>query len=501
MRNTRALAIAVLAISGVESIGCWSINKREGDIDRSPVVNTGAGATIIYPGQAAPAHPGNYHPREAGYGQGVLTNPANPANANPAYPGNPANPYPAYPANPGAAPNAGPPATTAGSYVPPGAVASSIAVPPPEYGSGRSSSTGSAAPRGSNIAMLGGAETEETKHVRVDEEPKFLKYLALPFAVLAAPVKYGADKLAGEPEPGPPVPTNESQPRPEVHPAAAPTDYETARLQGIDRELAERERPVAATAPSAPSAPSAAPDATAASFADELAALRRRANPTPAPAPAPIVASAAPVSAPPPSAISAPPVAATGQVDRDGDGRTDHWITRENGAIAREAFDENFDGKPDRTITYDPASHEAVQIEEDTNFDGRSDAWTTLRGGQIVGRRVDTNGDGQVDSWSFYQGGVITRLERDSNGDGFRDHVAYYQDGRLVREERDDDGDGRTDLITYFDAGEQVSRVEEDTNGDGEMDVISYYDAGRLARREVLDASVLGAGPRKTERE
>src|SRR4030095_5212194 len=91
----------------------------------------------------------------------------------------------------------------------------------------------------------------------------------------------------------------------------------------------------------------------------------------------------------------------------------------------------NFDGVPDRTISYDPASHEAVQIEEDTNFDGKSDAWTALRGGQVVGRRVDANGDGQVDSWSFYQGGVITRLERDANGDGFRDRVAYYQDGRL----------------------------------------------------------------------
>jgi hypothetical protein len=34
-----------------------------------------------------------------------------------------------------------------------------------------------------------------------------------------------------------------------------------------------------------------------------------------------------------------------------------------------------------------------VSIEEDTNFDGRSDAWTALRGGQVVGRRVDSNGD------------------------------------------------------------------------------------------------------------
>ena len=74
-RARRALAIASLTLTAAQSLGCWAINNREGDLDRSPVVNTGAGASIIYPGQAAPAHPGNYHPREAGYGQGVMAQP------------------------------------------------------------------------------------------------------------------------------------------------------------------------------------------------------------------------------------------------------------------------------------------------------------------------------------------------------------------------------------------------------------------------------------------
>ena len=470
MRPAPALAIATLALIAAQSLGCWAIHNREGDIDRSPVVNTGAGATIIYPGQSGPMHPGNYHPREAGYGQGVPTTPDR-ATAQYGYP----------------------PAPMSGSYpVPAGAVAPQVAVPPPEYGSGSASSSGSAAPRGSNIAMLGGTEIEDTQHVKIDEEPKWLKYLALPFAVIAAPIQYGADKVAGDPVPGPPVPRNDSQPRPPVL-TPAPTDYETARLQGIDRELAERARPRAAPAETPNPSPSTTSGASGSGFTDELAALRRRANPAPAPAPA--VAAVPPVSTPPvPTAL--PLAAATGQVDRNGDGRTDHWIWRENGAIVREAFDENFDGTPDRTLIYDPVSHEVVQIEEDTNFDGKTDTWTTLRGGKVTGRRVDTNGDGQVDAWSFYQNGVITRLERDTNGDGFPDHVAYYQNGRLAREERDDDGDGRTDMITYFDANEQVTRVEEDTNGDGVMDVVSYYENGHLVRRQVLDASVLGLGPR-----
>src|SRR5258705_3155146 len=72
----RALALATVTLSAAQSLGCWAIHNVEGDTDRAPVVNTGAGATIIYPGQSGPMHPGNYHPREAGYGQGVTPAPA-----------------------------------------------------------------------------------------------------------------------------------------------------------------------------------------------------------------------------------------------------------------------------------------------------------------------------------------------------------------------------------------------------------------------------------------
>src|SRR5262245_43384696 len=223
------------------------------------------------------------------------------------------------------------------------------------------------------MAMLCGTEVEETQHVKIDEEPKFLKYLALPFAVVAAPFKYGADQIAGKPEPAPELPRNESQPRPTVTPAATTTDYETARLQDVERELAQRA--AANGAASAPATPGVAASPAGSSFAGELAALRRRATPAPAPAPA-IVATApaprpAPVAVAAATPVAAPPTGATGQVDRNGDGRTDQWITRENGAIVREVFDEDFDGRPDRTLIYDPASHEVVQIEEDTNFDGK----------------------------------------------------------------------------------------------------------------------------------
>ena len=62
--------------------------------------------------------------------------------------------------------------------------------------------------------------------------------------------------------------------------------------------------------------------------------------------------------------------AASGHVDRDGDGRTDHWIFRdEGGDMMRESFDDDFDGRPDRTLHYDPWSHAVVRIDEDANQD------------------------------------------------------------------------------------------------------------------------------------
>ncbi len=487
MRRVRhAPAIAGVTLLAIGTLGCpfgFADIDQERDVDRSPVVNTGAGATIIYPGQAGPPHPGNLHPREAGYGQGAGT-----------YPG-------AQPA-----PGTGAPPSYGASTLPPDTVASGAAVPPPEYTSsgGRSSSGGGGGGRGSNIMLLGGAETEETSHVKVAEEPMWMKYLALPFAVVAAPFKYGAEKIRGEPEPGPAVPRLENQPRPQYSPAPPPTDYETAQLQGMERELDQRAgEPASGTAPPPP-APSygAAGGASAGGFADELAALRQRTHAASAPpSPSAPLAPAPPsLHTPTPSETIPAPSGNAGQVDRDGDGRTDQWIEREDGVVVRERFDENFDGTPDRILLYDPASHDVVAIEEDADFDGRIDTWTTLRGGQVIGRRADGNGDGQVDSWSYYQNGVITRLERDANADGFRDSVAYYEGGHLAREERDDDGDGRSDLVRYFDDGERLERVEEDADGDGQIDVVSHYEDGRLMRREVLDAAVLGLGePGNTE--
>jgi len=48
-------ALFVLALSScMATTGCMSINKRQKDIDRSPVVTTGAGASAFKPMSLAP---------------------------------------------------------------------------------------------------------------------------------------------------------------------------------------------------------------------------------------------------------------------------------------------------------------------------------------------------------------------------------------------------------------------------------------------------------------
>jgi len=445
--------LGVVALAGLSTLllACpvGYYQNQERDVDRTPTVDTGAGATIIYPGQTAGALPGSAPPQSGAAGT----------------------PQPPY----GAA---------------------QAAQPPPEYGqpneSGAHSTSGT--PSGGGVTMIGGSEIDEKTHRKVHAEPVAWKYIALPFAVAAAPFKYAAEKVRGEHEPGPPIPQTSPAER-QPPPGPPPVDYETAALRDMERELAQRETPTAP--PQTQPAPVTPSGAT--SIADELAALRARTDTGGAQTaqpynPAPRAAEPDSASVAPRHAPAIPPPTASGVVDRNGDGRTDHWIFRANGEIAREEFDENFDGRPDRILHYDLSTHQVVKLNEDSDQDGNLDSWAALHDGAVVRRRVDSDADGYVDSWSFYRDGKITRLERDSSGNGFRDHVAYYRDGRIDREERDGDGDGRPDLVKYYDAHEKVVRVEEDTDGDGRMDVISHYEGGRLSRRELLDASILGAG-------
>lgn len=376
MPNLRWHAVALLAASTLAP-GCLYYGNQSRDVDRTPIVDTGVGATILMPGQSAPS-------------------------------------FPAGPATPGGA--------------------------APEGGGG--------------VSMIGGTRVDETTHVRVHEEPVWLKYLTLPFAAVAAPFVAAKEAIQGEPEPGPEVPRVDP-PRPQAAVKGPAASYEDRRLAALEQELDQRQASAAA-----PGAPPGRPGAgRAPSIADELAALQRE--------PAASSASSAP-SVPEstraePRAQTSPEPIADGIVDRNQDGRIDLWIYREKGEIVRRILDED--------------------------FDGAADSWIEYQDGVPVRRRADTNQDGTVDSWTFYRDGETSRHEQDTTGNGFRDRIGFYEAGKLVREEQDTLGSGRPDVIVYYGDRERIVRREEDTDHDGRIDVISHYENGRLSRRELMEGT------------
>ncbi len=489
----RAAALGVLGcVAGLA--GCFAFGSRDHDLDRTPIVNAGAGATILMPNQQAPV----YHPGGQSYGPpgGHLSHQGQPAPAGAAGAMAPA------PAPPGAWPVSG---SGSGSSSGSGSGWGSQGA---QQGAVQGPAAGAAAPGA--VTFIGGAETNEVEHLHYNEEPSWFKYAALPFALVAAPFKFAAEKLAGEPERGPevprattpmpsgpaPAPIQEAEgtaPAPSP-PRAVGRDYESLRLAELERQLA----PGSAAVPLGAARAGAAPPAP--SIADELASLRaRRASASAAPpqagaAPAPRAAlrpeglsSGAPLAAP----------AADGRVDRNADGRPDQWLERRGSALVRELRDDDFDGRAELAISYDPETGEVRSVEEDHNSDAIPDSWTDYRGGRPLSQRRDTDFDGRVDSWIRYSDGEVSQIERDSNADGSPDRSAFYSRGRLLHEEIDQNHDGRSDVTLRYDDDQRLATREEDSDHDGTIDVISHYEGGRLVRRELAtEAQALGDAPR-----
>jgi hypothetical protein len=432
--------------------GCMAQSRGSYDMDRTPIVNTGTRASIIYPNQGAPVMPGSA-------------------------------PQTQY--------------TTPGSTQQPGEAAGTGAAGPngaPAPGTSQSPEAGAppranAQPDGA-MTFIGGARTDEQRHVEIREDPLIIKYLTAPIALLAAPFVLAKEALTDEPEPGPPIPQRTNPTIPQSPSVAAPTtratDYESAMLQNMERELDQRRETTQNHVDSPQQIASAR--SSPPSIADELKALQRA--PELPRTPSDRMTSSSPSNPIGSGSIgdsSNPYPTAHGIVDRNDDGRIDQWIFREDGEIVRQVLDEDFDGRPDRTIHFDRETHQPSRVEEDTSGDGALDTWTDYHRGEIVRRRSDSTGNGVVDTWSFYREGELARHEQDTTGDGFRDAISFFEDGRRIREERDSDGDGQADSVLYYGSGQQLTRQEEDRDGDGNPDVVSHYQAGRLVRREMLE--------------
>lgn len=228
------------------------------------------------------------------------------------------------------------------------------------------------------------------------------------------------------------------------------------------------------------------------------------------------------------------------------DVRAGTWGNRNRMNLLRRTLDADQDGFPELIRYVEPGTQQLVRQEEDRNYDGVTDAWSSFEEGDVVGRVLDSNDDGNPDVWERYVGGRMTSREIDRDDDGVRDAFYDYEGSALVEERHDADNDGRIDLrVSYanrirvrseedqdkdgrIDAwrsyhvvggDELVSRIEhdkhgrgvadtfdtfevvdgkaflakreEDVNGDGEVDITSYYRNGKLVRREILDPDLV----------
>jgi hypothetical protein len=140
--------------------------------------------------------------------------------------------------------------------------------------------------------------------------------------------------------------------------------------------------------------------------------------------------------------------------------------------------------------SYDETTGRLIQLDYDSNKNGRPDTWTVMNGAKPVLSRIDRNEDGRIERWEFYgDRGELTKVGFSRNGDEEADAWAFPGPDQTVqkieisstRDER------RIDRWEYYDAARSgpegqgaLVRVEQDTDADGKPDMWETYDAGAL---------------------
>ncbi len=222
------------------------------------------------------------------------------------------------------------------------------------------------------------------------------------------------------------------------------------------------------------------------------------------------------------------------------------WGDNKKMQVVRRTLDADRDGHPEEVRYFDEKSGVMIRKEEDRDYDGSIDAWSSYQKGSLSERVLDSDGDGKPDTWERYANGRMTDRTIDRNSDGVKDAFYTFQGDSLAEERHDADGDGKADLrVVYKDRkrvgtqedrdqngkmdtwttyqtvkGEEIpvrierdttgngepdvfesfsvvhgkpvlAKREEDKNGDGKIDVTSIYEGGKLVRREISDPNLV----------
>jgi hypothetical protein len=137
------------------------------------------------------------------------------------------------------------------------------------------------------------------------------------------------------------------------------------------------------------------------------------------------------------------------------------------------AFDVSHHGKPDLwkySIVVAEGQERVIRKERDLNGDGRVDSWEAFdEQGNLVKQAYDLDFDGKPDLIITYEKGQLVKKEFAPGFDGMAQTFAYYENGKLVRKERSSKGDGKIDTWEYWENG-QLDRIGVDLDGDGQVD-------------------------------
>ncbi len=149
------------------------------------------------------------------------------------------------------------------------------------------------------------------------------------------------------------------------------------------------------------------------------------------------------------------------EYDSDGDGRADyiaHYDERRQ--IRMIEVDEDHDSWVDRFEHYDAAGV-LEKVGRCRKQRGRADEWTyRAPDGRPARIEYDDDGDGKPERTEVLEDGIVVRIEADSDRDGRPDRWQSWQRGRLVSEELDTDGDGQPDRRLVFGPRARLLRVE-----------------------------------------
>jgi hypothetical protein len=136
------------------------------------------------------------------------------------------------------------------------------------------------------------------------------------------------------------------------------------------------------------------------------------------------------------------------------------------------AFDVSRRGRPDLwkySVVVGEGKERVIRKERDLNGDGRVDCWEAFdEEGNLVKQAYDLDFDGKPDLVISYEGGQLVKKEFAPGFDGRFQTFAYYENGKLVRKERSTKGDGKIDVWEYWENGE-LDRIGYDLEGGGQV--------------------------------